>query len=224
MSLAAVGFSLPQGRAGVRDSTADDGAGLFDLLAAAAAAQVSMTTIAGEPAVSMRTPGSMTLEAGAVVRDMARDVPVIAGTEAQVAFRQAAEDSPAPASAPSASISPSHKPDATLQAQDLMPEPTFFVNHGTLPVIVAGQLVELTVLSERRSARDAGTRRMSLSLDTASSGPVRIEARLESDRLVVRLDGMAPEEASHASYVREVEALARRIGWQFSHTILEEAE
>jgi hypothetical protein len=223
MSLAAVGFSLPQARAGVRDSVPDDGAGLFDLLAAAAASQVSMTTVAAEPAVSMRAPDSITLEAGAVARDTARDVLVIAGTETQVAFRHAADSPPPQASAPSVSISPGHKPDATLRTQDSMTEPTFFVNHGTLPVIVAGQLVELTVLCELRSMRDTGTRRMSMSLDTTSNGPVRIEARLERDRLIVRLEGMGPEETSHASYAREVEALARRIGWQFSHAILEEA-
>lgn len=91
------------------------------------------------------------------------------------------------------------------------------IHQGTLPVIVAGQLVELTVLRERRTQQDVVARRLTMTLRPASADEVRIDAHLDGDRLVVQLGGAGAADAtSCARHADEVRSLAQRLGWTFA--------
>jgi len=89
--------------------------------------------------------------------------------------------------------------------------------YGTLPVMVAGQLVELDlVLFQQRPSTAAATqiRRLVMTLDTQTFGPLQVEARALDSRLVITFTGQSPESASDlASYSGEVRQLASRLGW-----------
>jgi hypothetical protein len=89
--------------------------------------------------------------------------------------------------------------------------------YGTLPVMVAGQLVELDlVLFQQRPSAPAATqvRRLVMTLDTQTFGPLQVEARALDSRLVITFTGQSPESASDlASYSGEVRQLASRLGW-----------
>jgi hypothetical protein len=89
---------------------------------------------------------------------------------------------------------------------------------GTLPVIVAGQLVELTVLRERRTQQDAAaTRRLTMTLQPSSAAEVRIDAQVDGGRLIVQFAGPgAADVASCARHASEVRSLAQRLGWTFA--------
>jgi hypothetical protein len=89
---------------------------------------------------------------------------------------------------------------------------------GTLPVIVAGQLVELTVLRERRAQHDAlATRRLTMTLQPTSAAEVRIDAHVDGDRLIVQFAGPgAADVTSCARHADEVRSLAQRLGWTFA--------
>lgn len=89
---------------------------------------------------------------------------------------------------------------------------------GTLPVIVAGQLVELTVLRERRAQHDAlATRRLTMTLQPTSPAEVRIDAHVDGDRLIVQFAGPgAADDTSCARHADEVCSLAHRLGWTFA--------
>gem|GEM_PF-2095186 len=91
------------------------------------------------------------------------------------------------------------------------------VHRGTLPVIVAGQLVELSVLRERRLSRDgAPVRRLAMRI---GDGVLGIAARVQSDRLVIEFDGPARSDAvALDACAKEVQHLARRLGWRFTVT------
>jgi hypothetical protein len=92
--------------------------------------------------------------------------------------------------------------------------------HGTLPVLVMGQLVELTLLREARSSRhDEPVRRMRMRLDAEAGGRVTIDARVQDGRLVIDFGSTAPADAElRARVTAEICALAARLGWQFDPT------
>jgi hypothetical protein len=89
--------------------------------------------------------------------------------------------------------------------------------YGTLPVMVAGQLVELDlVLFQQRPSQGAATqiRRLVMTLDTQSFGPLQVEARALDNRLAITFTGQSPQAAGDlASYSGEVRQLATRLGW-----------
>jgi hypothetical protein len=89
--------------------------------------------------------------------------------------------------------------------------------YGTLPVMVAGQLVELDlVLFQQRPSQAATTqiRRLVMTLDTQSFGSLQVEARALDNRLAITFTGQSPEAAADlASYSGEVRQLASRLGW-----------
>jgi hypothetical protein len=89
--------------------------------------------------------------------------------------------------------------------------------YGTLPVMVAGQLVELDLVHfQQRQATSAvtQTRRLVMTLDTKTFGSLQVEARALDNRLVITFTGQSSEAASDLStYGGEVKQLASRLGW-----------
>jgi hypothetical protein len=89
--------------------------------------------------------------------------------------------------------------------------------YGSLPVLVSGQLMELElVLFQQRQPQAGEThlRRLVMTLDTETLGPLQIEARALNDRLMIRFTGQSAEAAAQlAPYGRDVEELAARLGW-----------
>jgi hypothetical protein len=89
--------------------------------------------------------------------------------------------------------------------------------YGTLPVIVAGQLVELDlVVLRQREQPGAGSsvRRLVMTLKTESFGQVRIDARALENRLVVTFASESPRAADGlASHGDELRDLLQRLGW-----------
>jgi len=144
------------------------------------------------------------------------NVPTVAGSEALSQEVRAHEIAPSEA-----------RSEVTRSARHAEPTPPvtqptdFMINQGTLPVIVAGQLVELTVLRERRAPQDAvSTRRLSMTLRPASADEVRIDAHVDGDRLVVQFAGSGATDAtSCARHADEVRSLAQRLGWTFAEMI-----
>jgi len=89
--------------------------------------------------------------------------------------------------------------------------------YGSVPVLVSGQLLELElVLFQQRQPQAGETqlRRLVMTLDTETLGPLQIEARALNDRLMIRFTGQSAEAAAQlAPYGRDVEELAARLGW-----------
>ncbi len=89
--------------------------------------------------------------------------------------------------------------------------------YGTLPVIVAGQLVELELVALQQRAlaqQSSPVRRLAMTLQTRSFGQVRIEARALEDRLMVTFTGQSPQGTQELeSYRAEVRSLLGRLGW-----------
>lgn len=89
---------------------------------------------------------------------------------------------------------------------------------GSVPVLVAGQLVELDLysLAQKAGGTPATVRRLFLSLNSAGLGPVQISAESSQNRLSVSVAGAsgAPPEVVHEQ-VRAVGELAARLGWKF---------
>lgn len=89
--------------------------------------------------------------------------------------------------------------------------------YGTLPVIVADQLVELdlVVLQQRQQESDATpARRLVMTLKTESFGQVRIDARALDNRLVVTFTGETAASAEELSARgHELRDLLKRLGW-----------
>jgi hypothetical protein len=85
-------------------------------------------------------------------------------------------------------------------------------------VIVGGQLVELAVLRERRMQRDAApVRKLTMTLRTAATDELRVDAHVQDERLVVEFTGTGAADAtSCAGHAEEVRALASRLGWTFT--------
>jgi hypothetical protein len=218
MSLSPVGLGSVSAWTSRDGAMSGDSDGLFDLLAAAAALhmagagqQLDLAVIAPKPlddqpgASMMPTP----LHAAAVHPGAAN-----ADAAAPMADVEAGPELPQ---------SSQHDDAATAHAKA---DDASFVRHGTLPVIVSGQLIELALLRDRRTARDSGpTRRLSMVLESATPGPVTVEARVVDDCLVIGFSGgystAAP--AIRNEYTEEVETLARRFGWKFTHTVWETA-
>jgi hypothetical protein len=89
--------------------------------------------------------------------------------------------------------------------------------YGTLPVLVADQLIELDlVLFQQRGtpAHTSQVRRLVMTLDTQSFGALQVEARALDNRLIVKFTGQSPEALqSLSAYGAEVHDLATRLGW-----------
>ncbi len=89
--------------------------------------------------------------------------------------------------------------------------------YGTLPVIVAGELVELDLVVMQQRPDTEGrspVRRLVMTLQTQSFGQVRIEARALDNRLLINISGQSPQGAAQlACYQEEVRQLAGRLGW-----------
>ncbi len=89
--------------------------------------------------------------------------------------------------------------------------------YGTLPVIVADQLVELDlVVLQQRQQPDAATpaRRLVMTLRTESFGQVKIDARALDNRLVVTITGESATSADElATRGDELRELLKRLGW-----------
>jgi hypothetical protein len=90
--------------------------------------------------------------------------------------------------------------------------------YGTLPVLVGGQLVELSlvVLQQRQqqNAPAAPVRRLVMNVPTESFGSVRIDARALENRLVVTFSGGSPRNTPElAACEDELQQLLKRLGW-----------
>jgi hypothetical protein len=92
--------------------------------------------------------------------------------------------------------------------------------HGTLPVLVMGQLVELTLLRETRSSRhDEPVRRLRMRLDAETGARITVDARVQDGRLAIDFGSTAPADAElRARITAEICALATRLGWQLDET------
>jgi hypothetical protein len=89
--------------------------------------------------------------------------------------------------------------------------------YGTLPVLVAGQLVELDLVSfQQRRPRQFGeaSRRLIMTLNTQSFGRVQVEARALGDRLTITFTGQSEGATQElARYADEIRELGSRFGW-----------
>jgi hypothetical protein len=83
--------------------------------------------------------------------------------------------------------------------------------------MVAGQLVELDLVHfQQRPTASAATqiRRLVMTFDTKTLGPVQVEARALDNRLIITFTGQTTEAATELSaYSGEVRQLAGRLGW-----------
>jgi hypothetical protein len=109
---------------------------------------------------------------------------------------------------------PSRSAQSLLNRQD---DGAVIYRYGSLPVLVSGRLMELELaLFQQREPREgeARLRRLVMTLDTETLGPLQIEARSLNERLVIRFTGRSAQAAAHlAPYGRDVEQLAARLGW-----------
>lgn len=94
----------------------------------------------------------------------------------------------------------------------------FAQHYGSFPVLVAGQLVELDLytLGQKAAGTSDNVRRLYLTLNSTSLGPVRVTAESSENRLSVSVAGasQAAPEVLH-EHVRAVGELATRLGWKF---------
>ena len=91
-------------------------------------------------------------------------------------------------------------------------------HYGSFPVLVAGQLIELDLytLGQRAAGTPDSVRRLFLSLNSRTLGPVQVTAELSENRLSVFVEGAskaAPEALNE--HVHAVGELAARLGWRF---------
>lgn len=216
MSLLPVGLPMVAAELARQNASKDEQGNLFDLLLGAAAMhfpQASLPTsgnfgFAGDPTV-IEPPIQAVLQSS----PLPNAEPVM--TDGQVAGMPRAPE-----------ISRAHEMEAMPRSHVKANDTTYLVQHGTLPVFVAGQLVELTLLRERRLVREAvPTRRLSMTLEAPVSGSVKVGARVEGESLLISFESaVTPETATRESYARELAALARRLGWTFTQTRWKEAE
>jgi hypothetical protein len=212
MSLMPVGLPMVAGQLARRGAlNEDEQTGLFDFLMAAAVVHLPQAPLPGGPDFQSVAGG---------------------GTSAAPVLQPAIQNAPLPESellrvdVPTSETNPVHEaetmPRSHIKADDAT---TYTVQHGTLPVFVAGQLVELTLLRERRPSRQGdANRRLSMTLEAPASGSVKVDARVDGECLLVSFESaVAPQTATRESYAREVEALARRLGWTFTETRWEES-
>ena len=92
-------------------------------------------------------------------------------------------------------------------------------HYGSFPVLVAGQLVELDLytLGQKMAGTPDNVRRLFLSLNSTSLGPVQVTAELSQSRLNVFVEGAVAKAAPEAlnEHVNAVGELASRLGWKF---------
>jgi hypothetical protein len=89
--------------------------------------------------------------------------------------------------------------------------------YGSLPVLVSGQLVELDLVRMRpRSGTDSNaSRRLVMTLDIASLGPVEIKAERSGARLSITFAGREVDgDEELAAYEAEVRELIARLNWK----------
>lgn len=94
---------------------------------------------------------------------------------------------------------------------------------GVLPVLIAGQLVELDLVyfGERREAdRPPGLRKLVMTLRTSTLGRVEVQAQAVGDRLAIAVstDSAASSEAL-AAHADEVRDLIARLGWNVESVV-----
>jgi len=96
--------------------------------------------------------------------------------------------------------------------------------YGSLPVLVSGQLVELDLVRvrPRPGAEPNNSRRLVMTLDIASLGPVEIKAERSGARLTITFAGRPIDgDEELAAYEADVRELIARLNWQiepFSNT------
>ncbi len=104
---------------------------------------------------------------------------------------------------------------------NLQDDGTIGHRYGTLPVLVAGQLIELDLVLFRQRQRDengvAGReplRRLVMTLTTESFGRLQVTAEAVGDRLLIAFTGRSEANVhSLSGYGEEVRQLAQRLGW-----------
>lgn len=104
-----------------------------------------------------------------------------------------------------------------LRLLNLQDESSVAWRYGTLPLLVAGQLIELDVVmfSEREKPKARGAlKRLVMSLDTAHFGRVQVEARAVDSRIIVRIGaGTADAVETLSAYGQDVRGAIERLGW-----------
>ena len=169
------------------------------------------------PAVMTRAPDVSSLVERAAQGDE-QDVATLAALigGAMGAGSEAAGGKPFDGSDSSSDREPS-RDSLAQQLLNLQDGGTVGYRYGTLPVIVADQLVELdlVVLQQRPNSQGSpGVRRLVMSLQTKSFGEVRVEARALENRLIVSFNGESADSARELSAYRdEVKGLVGRLGW-----------
>lgn len=185
-----------------------------DALEALHAAQQNAST---GPAVMTRAPDVSALVERAAQGDE-QDVATLAALigGAMGAGSEAAGGTPSDGS-DSSSDRESSRDSLARQLLNLQDGGTVGYRYGTLPVIVADQLVELdlVVLQQHPNSQGSpGVRRLVMSLQTKSFGEVRVEARALENRLIVSFNGQSADSARELSAYRdEVKSLVGRLGW-----------
>jgi hypothetical protein len=220
VSLDSIGVQWMPLRQAHQGAADDEQSGVFELIAATIAVQAvqaAQTGSAGGPFAGLaesrlEAPANEHVLPAHVMPEM---VAQVAQAKAGVLEPAAAQEINLPQSRETANETaamPSNRPKIDPSA--------YTVHHSTLPVMVAGQLVELTLLRERKPSREAGpTRRLSMVLEAPGSGSITVDAHLEGDRLVISLESaIDPDSAARGNYAEEVAALARRLGWNFTET------
>jgi hypothetical protein len=104
-----------------------------------------------------------------------------------------------------------------LRLLNLQDEGSVAWRYATLPLLVAGQLIELDVVmfAEREKPATRGAlRRLVMSLETAHFGRVQVEARAVDSRIIVRIGaGTADAVETLSAYGQDVRAAIERLGW-----------
>jgi hypothetical protein len=104
-----------------------------------------------------------------------------------------------------------------LRLLNLQDEGSVAWRYGTLPILVAGQLIELDLVMFRErepKAARGGLKRLVMTLDTTHFGRVHVEARAIDNRLLVKLRAPTADAVEVMSaYGAEVRAAIELLGW-----------
>jgi len=209
---------MRQGRQGTAD---DEPAGIFDLIAATVAVQAAQTVQTVQAGHGEMLAAQFAATSNPQTTPVRSERIVAAASPDFAPSTSELPDSAAPRSA-GALQSPENASETTSMShgRHKFDPSAYTAHHSTLPVMVAGQLVELTLLRERKPSREAGpTRRLSIVLEAPAAGSVTVDAHLENDTLVISLESaMDPDLETQNQYAQEVTALAHRLGWAFTDT------